>query len=104
MLSPRWRKVWRDLWSNRTRTVLVALSIAIGTFAIGLVAGSRVILSHDLSGSYAAVTPASATLVVDPFDDDLLQTVRRIPEVSLAEGRRRLTARISSGQDRWRPL
>jgi putative ABC transport system permease protein len=104
MLSPRWRKVWRDLWSNRTRTVLVALSIAIGTFAIGLVAGSRVILSHDLSGSYAAVTPASATLVVDPFDDDLVEAVRRMPEVSLAEGRRRLTARISSGKDRWRPL
>jgi putative ABC transport system permease protein len=104
MLNPRWRKVWRDLWSNKTRTILVAVSIAVGIFAIGLVAGSRLILSRDLSGSYAEVMPASATLIVDAFDDDLLQTVRRMPDVNLAEGRRRLTARISSGPERWRAL
>jgi putative ABC transport system permease protein len=30
MLRPRWRKVLRDLWSNKTRTLLVVLSIAVG--------------------------------------------------------------------------
>ena len=43
MLRPRWRKVLRDLWSNKTRTLLVVLSIAVGVFAIGMVGGSRVI-------------------------------------------------------------
>ena len=36
MLSPRWRKVWRDLWSNKTRTLIVLLSIAVGVTAIGI--------------------------------------------------------------------
>jgi putative ABC transport system permease protein len=104
MLSPRWRKVWRDLWSNKTRTILVVISIAVGIFAIGIVAGSRVVLSRDFSESYAAVTPASATLVIESFDDDLIQTIRRMPEVRLAEGRRRLTARVKIGPDQWRTL
>ena len=38
-LSPRWRKVMRDLWSNKTRTILVLLSIAVGVTAIGMVMG-----------------------------------------------------------------
>ena len=37
MLAPRWRKVFRDLWSNKTRTILVLLSIAVGVTAIGMV-------------------------------------------------------------------
>jgi ABC-type lipoprotein release transport system permease subunit len=27
VISPRWRKVWRDLWLNKTRTLLVVFSI-----------------------------------------------------------------------------
>jgi len=39
MLSPRWRKVLGDLWSNKTRTILVVLSIAVSwliAFALAL--------------------------------------------------------------------
>ena len=39
MLSPRWRKVLRDLWINKTRTLLVVLSIAVGVFDVGMIAG-----------------------------------------------------------------
>ena len=35
MFSPRWRKVMRDLWLNKTRTALVVFSIAVGAFAVG---------------------------------------------------------------------
>ena len=38
MLNPRWRKVLRDLWGNKTRTALVVLSIAVGVFAVGMIA------------------------------------------------------------------
>ena len=37
-MQPRWRKVLSDLWSNKTRTILVGLSIGIGVFALGMVA------------------------------------------------------------------
>jgi len=81
MLRPRWRKVLRDLWSNKTRTLLVVLSIAVGVFAIGMVGGSRVILIRDLTDTWMAVDPPSATLNTEAFDDDLVQVVRKLPGI-----------------------
>ena len=81
MLSPRWRKVLRDLWSNKTRTILVVLSIAVGVFAVGMIAGSRVILLRDVAAAYSASRPYNATLYTDWFDDELVQVVRHMPGV-----------------------
>ena len=30
LLAPRWRKVLRDVWSHRARTLLVVLAIVVG--------------------------------------------------------------------------
>ncbi len=35
--TPRWAKVLADLTENKTRTLLVVLSIAVGVFAVGMV-------------------------------------------------------------------
>jgi len=51
MLSPRWRKVLRDLWHNKPRTVIVVLSIAVGVFAVGMIASTQIMMSNDLSVS-----------------------------------------------------
>lgn len=96
MVSPRWRKVWRDLLSNKTRTLLVILSIAVGVFAVGLVATSQAALARELTASYLASNPADVTLMTTPFDDDLLKAMRRMRDtkaVSAVEGRRSIPAR-----------
>lgn len=95
MISPRWRKVLRDLWRNRARTILVVLAIAAGVTALGVVGASYVIVSRDLPDSYRAVNPAGASLYPDPFDAELLQVIRSLPEVGDAEGRRAMTARVA---------
>ncbi|MCB0088039.1 MAG: hypothetical protein KDE54_09015, partial [Caldilineaceae bacterium] len=59
-LRPRWRKIWRELWLYRARTLLVILSIAVGVFAVGMIAGAWEILQREMSAAYAAVHPASA--------------------------------------------
>jgi putative ABC transport system permease protein len=85
--DPRWRKVLRDLWRNKTRAILVVLSIAVGVFAVGTVAHMRSIVSKDLAESYASVNPADAVIFTNqPFDDELVQVVRRIEGVREAEG------------------
>ena len=33
IIDVRWQKVFRDLWDNKARTLLVALAIAVGVFA-----------------------------------------------------------------------
>ncbi len=57
MIRPRWRKVFHDLIGSFSRTALVVLSIAVGVFSIGVIVGAYVIISHDMSASYAANNP-----------------------------------------------
>lgn len=105
MLSPRWHKVLTDLWSNKTRTVLAVLSIAIGVFAIGMVAGSYQIMSRDLARGYLGANPAQIWVMTStPFDDELLQTIRRLPQVAEAEGQRNFSVRIKTPTDDWRSI
>lgn len=96
-MRPRWAKVLADLWGNKARSLLVIASIAVGVFAVGLIAGAYVMLSEDLASSYEASNPANITLVTAPFDDGLVYAVRRMDGVAAAEGARDLTVRVRTG-------
>lgn len=104
MMTPRWRKVLRDIAGNKMRSVLVVLSIAVGICAVGMVVGLQVILSHDMAASYAAGNPASAILYTEPFDEGLLQSVARMGSVQEVEGRRMVNVRLKVGDKQWRTL
>ncbi len=105
MLSPRWRKVASDLWSSKTRTALVVLSIAVGVFALGMITASRAMLTRGLASDYAASRPSSAVIYTnEPFGDDLVDAARQTRGVREAEGRHSLTVRARVGPDDWREL
>ncbi len=105
LLRPRWRKVLRDLWLTKMRTMLVTLSIAVGVFAVGAIATSQIILSRDLRANYLATNPAQATiLTLDSFDDDLVEAVESMREVAEAEARGRVSLRVKTGPDEWTTL
>lgn len=87
MISPRWRKILNDLWSNRSRTLLVVLSIAVGVFAVGAIASTYYVLSEDVKADFLAANPHDSMIYTSYFDDDLLAAVRHVPGVALAEGR-----------------
>ncbi len=93
MFSTRWRKVLRDLWNNKTRTALVALSIAVGLFAFGTINSTQAILTREATRIYLATNPAHATLS-SSFDERFIRAVRLMPEVSQAEGRRLFSVRL----------
>lgn len=105
-LAPRWRKVYRDMWSNKSRTLLVVLSIAVGVIAVGIVSGSQIVLSEALNSTYTASNPASGHVItVDNFDDDLVATIDRMREVERAEGRRQFTLLYQlNGQGEWQTI
>ena len=104
MPSVRWRKVVRDLGVARTRTVLVVLSIAVGVFAVGTIAGANALLQQGLRDAYLASKPASATLSTSPFGDDLVEAVRGMPGIADAEPRRVITVRLRTGPETYREL
>jgi putative ABC transport system permease protein len=100
----RWRKIARDLWHNRARTVLVVLSIAVGEFAVGTIMTSSTVLSREMNESYREINPASVALYVDGIDQDLVDAMAHLPGVAAAEGRTRYTLRLKVGPDEWRTL
>lgn len=93
MFSTRWRKVLRDVWNNKTRTLLVALSIAVGLFAFGTINSTQAVLTREATRIYLDSNPAHATLS-SSFGEDFVRAVRLMPEVSQAEGRRLFSVRL----------
>lgn len=101
MLRPRWKKVIRDLWHQKTRTILVVLSIAVGVFAFGTIVAARANILDELRDSYLATNPASAIITTRLFDDDLVDVVRAMDGVAAADGQRKVPARIKIGTNQW---
>ena len=98
---PRWRKVLADLWANKTRTLLVVASIAVGVFTIGTIASAYIILAEDMNISYAQSNPANIEIVTDPFDEKFVESIMKVPGVADAEGRHIMDARVSRDGENW---
>ena len=99
MLSPRWRKVLRDVWLHKARTALVVAAIAVGIIGAGAVLDTWSLLSRVTRGEYDASLPTSATLRTDSIDASLLALVRAMPALADAQARRNVlaSARTSDG-------
>jgi len=94
-MNARWKKVLVDLWSNKTRSLLVVLSIAVGVLAVGVVASSYAIVKRDMAADYEAVNPHTARIFCDEFGDDLVAELAAIPGVASLEGRSYIAVRIA---------
>jgi len=87
MLNPRWHKVIRDLWSNKSRTVLVVLAIAVGVFAFGSVFITQRVLIDDMNAQYRTTNASTIIMGIRSFDDGLVRWAGRQAEVADAQGR-----------------
>jgi putative ABC transport system permease protein len=85
---------------NKVRTLLVVLSIAVGVFAVGAVAGARTILSRDLATQFAATNTASGTIFASDLDEQFVRSLWHVPGVADAEGRRSFLLRVPLGETR----
>ncbi|MES2523415.1 MAG: ABC transporter permease [Gemmatimonadota bacterium] len=93
LLGARWRKVMRDVWLHKARTVLVVLAIVVGIVGAGAVLDTWSLLRRVTREGYLATNPPSATLRVS-VDSTLLARVRLLPAVRAASARRTVTARV----------
>ena len=93
VLTTPWLKVLIDLWEHRGRTVVVALAIAVGVYAVGVVLNTREILVREYRTDQASALLASAVVYTSPFEDDLARSVAGLPLVAAAEGRTIATGR-----------
>ncbi|MBM4422310.1 MAG: ABC transporter permease [Chloroflexi bacterium] len=91
------RKVWRDLWKNKGRTVLVVLSIGVGVLAVGMIIASNALISRQMTLSQKASRPSNVIMyLAGLIDDDTVASIARLPEVVDAQG-------VVSYDIRWKP-
>ncbi len=81
-MSVVWRKVWFDLWSNKARTILAVLSIAVGVFAIGAIFGMVDQLLPGMDDSHRASQPSHISMTLnDRITQDTANRLKNIPGV-----------------------
>jgi len=104
----RWRKSIRDLRQRPGRSLLTVLALAAGVFEVALVLHAYGLLQPELRDMYGRTSPASATLDVESTGaaltyDRLVDSLRALPGIALAEARPVIVARVRSGPDEWLP-
>ena len=98
-----WRKVWRDLWHNKLRTLLVALATTVGVFALGMIFGLSGVMRTQMTESHRASNPPHLEFYPGWFGQDVVDGVRRQPGVADAEGEIRTGFRWKlPGETDWR--
>jgi putative ABC transport system permease protein len=85
ILSPRWLKVVRDLFDNKSRTILSVLSIAVGVTAFGGMLTARESIRRNLDFAYRASNPSDIALNVESVDAELIRWAKAQPGVLEAD-------------------
>lgn len=104
MIPATVKKVFADLWNNKARSLLVALSIAVGVFAVGMVNSSFAVIQRDMAADYNATNPHTARIYCQDFDTALLEALRNIPEVEAIEARYNLWVKIIGPDGKQYPI
>ncbi len=90
------KKILADLSGNKARSFLVALSIAVGVFAVGVLVTTMVLVRRDMNADYSSANPHTARLYGQEFDDSLLDQLRRLPEVESVDASYNLWLKIAA--------
>jgi len=102
-MNIRTRKVLRDIWQNKARTILVIVSIAVGLMAVSMTFRAQAIFRQNLEEGLTAINQSNATLLTNPVDDNVVISVERVNQVAQAEGMQTIAARIWIDEE-WRTL
>lgn len=102
MNRPRWRKIFSDLWGNRSRSALVIASIMVGLFAIGVITLLYIVIAQDMRTAYRSVNPANIYITAGFFDQDLVDRLERMEGVREAQGIRPIDLRVKLGPNEWK--
>lgn len=94
MIGSRWKKVWADFWSNRGRTLLTIVTIAVGAFAVGFNSNLGLYMNESMDVDYLSANPSEAEVYAYPLNDDMVKKAKEIPGVDTVEGFSNINARI----------
>ncbi len=104
MNRPRRHKIFSDITGSPTRSLLVIASIAVGLFAIGIIATLYTILTNDMHVSYAATAPANILVRTDLIPQAEVDALGHLPGVGVVMGARQVGLRVRNAQGAWQSM
>lgn len=104
MVSPRWKKLLRDLQTAQGRMAMMVIAIAVSVFAVATILSAYAILTREMSRNYLGTNPASAYLELDRVDDAAVQLAREQPGIADAEATSWVMTRAEVKSNEWIPL
>ena len=93
-----------DLRLQRRRVSIVAVAVAVGTAALTTALSARAVLEREITASFQASLPPTATVWLDRVDEPLLASVRALEGVRDADAGRLVRARVQVMSGEWLPL
>ncbi|MCD6577137.1 MAG: ABC transporter permease [Anaerolineaceae bacterium] len=104
-LKPSFKKIAADFLENKSRSLLVIMSITIGVFAVGMINSGYLLLTESMASSYSDNNPANITIRTDPFDEGFVKMIARQDQVAYVEGRRTVILEARNpGEKQWKKL
>lgn len=102
-MNTRILKSLRDLGLNRSRTVLLVASVAVGVTAAGGMLGAFTVIDREIDASFASTRPADAVVTVEGDAREWAGAARAVPGVAAVEPRAELLARMT-GEPGWQRI
>ena len=101
MRRPRWQKVIADLVGNPTRSLLVVASVAVGLFALGVMATIYAVSMADIQRGYQQNDPANIAIQTSLFSQGLVDRIAEVDGVRQAQAVRLLSTRLQTSPGKW---
>jgi len=98
------KKIIRDLWQEKGRTITVLIAIILGTFSVAMMTTSYNTLNRNLKRNYLKTNPASFTIITDSLDISTINEIKKISNIKDVEIRNLIPARLEVEENRWLQL
>lgn len=94
-MDTRFRKVLRDLLKNKSKSILIILTLFIGMLSVGVVVMINTVFVPDVYNEYFKAIPKDASIKCSSgYDNALLNEIEMIEGVEAASGANRVTVRL----------
>ncbi len=103
-IPARWIKVLKEIWENKTRSILVVLSLAIGVATVGMINTAAIYVKRDLFGAFSDGNPASLQMYLSPFQEDVAAAVENMREIQASQPRRMSNLSFLTDDGEWEDI
>jgi putative ABC transport system permease protein len=98
------KKIARDLLSNKSRSAIVLIAIILGAFGVSMMTTAYNLLGKNLQDNYLKTNPASFTIVVENIADSTINRLKQLPEIENIETRNRIIGRVEVVPNEFVPI